>query len=73
MSKIDIDVKIKMMLAGDCAAGLGYLASRGFVHRDVAARNVLVSSDRRAKIADFGMSRETSEQSVSSLGHGLKV
>ncbi len=52
-------LKIELSIAADCADGLTYLASRGFVHRDVAARNVLVSSDRRAKIADFGMSRET--------------
>jgi serine/threonine protein kinase len=50
----------RCMLAADCAEGLEYLASLKFVHRDVAARNVLLSSDRRAKLADFGMSRETS-------------
>lgn len=29
----------------------------GFVHRDVALRNVLVASDKACKVADFGMSR----------------
>ena len=46
------------MIAGDCAEGLAYLSSHNFIHRDIAARNVLLSSERRAKIADFGMSRE---------------
>ncbi len=45
-------------LAADCAEGLAYLASLNFVHRDVAARNVLVSSEWRAKICDFGFSRQ---------------
>ena len=45
--------------AGDCAEGLAYLATLNFVHRDIAARNILLSSERRAKIADFGLSRET--------------
>ena len=53
----------RLLIAGDCAEGLTYLASRRFVHRDIAARNVLVSSERRAKISDFGLSRETSGKS----------
>ena len=48
-------------IAIDCAHGLEYLSSRDFVHRDVAARNVLLGSDERAKIADFGMSRELAD------------
>jgi serine/threonine protein kinase len=48
----------QLQLACDCAEGLAYLASRKFVHRDVAARNVLLGSEKRAKISDFGMSRE---------------
>jgi hypothetical protein len=59
LERRDTDLKTKFLLAGDCADGLAYLASRNFVHRDVAARNVLVSSEHRAKISDFGMSRET--------------
>ena len=51
--------KIRKRFAGDCAEGLRYLHSRGFVHRDVAARNVLLSSGSRCKISDFGMSRDT--------------
>ena len=41
----------------DAAEALKYLAARGIVHRDVAARNVLLSSDLRGKLADFGMVR----------------
>eukprot|EP00042_Codosiga_hollandica_P057642 m.856867 g.856867 ORF g.856867 m.856867 type:complete len:1639 (-) comp59640_c0_seq8:47-4963(-) len=59
LQKAKIDAKTRFLLAADCAEGLEYLASLKFVHRDVAARNVLVSSERRAKISDFGMSRET--------------
>ena len=59
-----MDELFRIRVAGDCAEGLAYLSSRGFVHRDVAARNVLVSSDRRGKISDFGMSRDTGDSQV---------
>lgn len=34
-----------------------YLSSKGFVHRDVAARNVLVHGKTACKIGDFGLCR----------------
>jgi hypothetical protein len=51
----------KLTIALDCAEGLRYLDERNFVHRDIASRNVLISSDHRAKLSDFGMSRQTVE------------
>mmetsp|Transcript_19291 Transcript_19291/g.50141 ORF Transcript_19291/g.50141 Transcript_19291/m.50141 type:complete len:1172 (+) Transcript_19291:278-3793(+) len=45
------------------AEGMGHLIDRGFVHRDLAARNVLLGQDYIAKIADFGLGRETAEDS----------
>ena len=55
---IDTTDKKKVQIAVDCATGMAYLASRKFIHRDLAARNIFLDSDARAKIGDFGMSRE---------------
>eukprot|EP00042_Codosiga_hollandica_P027042 m.131215 g.131215 ORF g.131215 m.131215 type:complete len:373 (+) comp52365_c0_seq3:1238-2356(+) len=55
-----LDQRQRFGLAADAAAGLAYLASLLFVHRDIAARNILVNSEQRAKISDFGLSRDTS-------------
>ena len=39
------------------AEGMQYLATRHFVHRDLASRNVLVDNLDRAKVCDFGTAR----------------
>lgn len=41
-------------LAKQVADGMAFLASKKVIHRDIAARNILVCGDKTAKIADFG-------------------
>uniref|UniRef100_A0A7E4URD2 Tyrosine-protein kinase n=1 Tax=Panagrellus redivivus TaxID=6233 RepID=A0A7E4URD2_PANRE len=38
------------------AQGMEYLSDNGLIHRDIAARNCLLSSTDNVKIADFGLS-----------------
>lgn len=45
-------------IAQQIAAGMVYLASQHFVHRDLATRNCLVGESLLVKIGDFGMSRD---------------
>lgn len=53
----EVTAELLTRMALDAARGLAYLASKRYVHRDVAARNCLVSSRRKLKIGDFGMAR----------------
>ena len=46
-----------VLFAFQISTALSYLESKNFVHRDVAARNVLVCSPNCVKLADFGLSR----------------
>lgn len=47
-----------MYVACQIAAGVEYMSSLHFVHRDLATRNCLVGQRLTVKIGDFGMSRD---------------
>ncbi|KAF0714787.1 Aste57867_3693 [Aphanomyces stellatus] len=52
-----LSVAEKEVVLYDAAAGLLNVHEGGFVHRDVAARNVLVDGNARGKLCDFGLCR----------------
>ncbi|XP_069055630.1 macrophage colony-stimulating factor 1 receptor [Pleurodeles waltl] len=47
-----------LQFSSQVAQGMAFLASKNCIHRDVAARNVLVTHGRLAKICDFGLARD---------------
>ncbi|XP_019635015.1 PREDICTED: tyrosine-protein kinase receptor Tie-1-like [Branchiostoma belcheri] len=51
-------------LAVDVARALAFLQELKLVHRDVAARNVLISANGEGKLADFGLSRDIYTDSI---------
>jgi len=36
---------------------MDYLATKRYIHRDLATRNILVESEMRVKIGDFGLTK----------------
>uniref|UniRef100_G3UMP3 Focal adhesion kinase 1 n=1 Tax=Loxodonta africana TaxID=9785 RepID=G3UMP3_LOXAF len=57
MRKYSLDLASLILYAYQLSTALAYLESKRFVHRDIAARNVLVSSPDCVKLGDFGLSR----------------
>ncbi|CAK1591136.1 unnamed protein product [Parnassius mnemosyne] len=52
------------------STALSYLESKKFVHRDIAARNVLVSTATCVKLADFGLSKRVDDKSYYKASRG---
>uniref|UniRef100_A0A0N5CC98 Tyrosine-protein kinase n=1 Tax=Strongyloides papillosus TaxID=174720 RepID=A0A0N5CC98_STREA len=61
LQKNKVDTEKKMLFCCGAANGIEYLHSLKIIHRDIAARNCLLTGDDIVKISDFGMSIEGTE------------
>ena len=69
------DWKLRLLFCFDIAKAMSYLDFHQFVHRDLRTENILVNSFSidepiRAKLADFGLSRQLIDQS-NEAGHSI--
>ena len=58
---LTISVGTLVSMSAQIADAMKYLASRNYIHRDLATRNCLVGPEFGIKIADFGMSKSLYE------------
>ncbi|KAK7124232.1 hypothetical protein R3I94_018560 [Phoxinus phoxinus] len=68
--KYNLDLSSLILFSYQLSTALAYLESKRFVHRDIAARNVLVSSTDCVKLGDFGLSRYMEDSSYYKASKG---
>ena len=65
MSFNDMDL---LFLSYQIAKGMEYLAKKRFLHKDLAARNILLGENFECKISDFGLADESKLTSQTYFG-----
>uniref|UniRef100_A0A672M7C1 Focal adhesion kinase 1 n=1 Tax=Sinocyclocheilus grahami TaxID=75366 RepID=A0A672M7C1_SINGR len=68
--KYSLDLASLILFSYQLSTALAYLESKRFVHRDIAARNALVSSVDCVKLGDFGLSRYMEDSSYYKASKG---
>ncbi|XP_075995270.1 protein tyrosine kinase 2aa isoform X2 [Genypterus blacodes] len=68
--KYSLDLATLILFAYQLSTALAYLESKRFVHRDIAARNVLVSTVDCVMLGDFGLSRYMEDSSYYKASKG---
>jgi eukaryotic-like serine/threonine-protein kinase len=66
-----LDTQEAIAYAIEVARGLGVAHGRNMVHRDIKPQNVLIDEEGRAKLTDFGISRQLEQAGVTATGRVL--
>ena len=65
-----LSVKEATSIAIQVSMGLEAAHSHGIVHRDVKPQNIMISTDGKVKVTDFGIARAASSNTISSNAMG---
>jgi serine/threonine-protein kinase len=66
-----LDAQEALAYAIEIARGLTVAHARRMVHRDIKPQNVLIDSEGRAKLTDFGISRQLEQDGMTATGRVL--
>ncbi len=66
LSKGNLSVRETTGICLQVASGLEAAHNNGIIHRDVKPQNIIISTDGTAKVADFGIARAASSDTINS-------
>jgi serine/threonine protein kinase len=66
-----LDTQESLAYAIEIARGLTVAHARNMVHRDIKPQNVLIDAEGRAKLTDFGISRQLEQDGMTATGRVL--
>ncbi len=66
-----LDAQEALAYAIEIARGLTVAHARRMIHRDIKPQNVLIDSEGRAKLTDFGISRQLEQDGMTATGRVL--
>ena len=65
-----LDMKEAIGIAMQVAQGIAAAHEQGIIHRDIKPQNIIIARDGKVKVADFGIARAASSQTMSATAVG---
>lgn len=65
-----LDVKEAIGVAISVAQGIAAAHERGIIHRDIKPQNIIIARDGKVKVADFGIARAATSQTLNATAVG---
>ena len=63
-----LQIPVALTILRAAASALAYAHERGIVHRDVKSANIMIDTDGRAVVSDFGIARAVEDPTITATG-----